>query len=90
MLPVSMSSLYPPLQRTSGFNFAYTCAMSLMGGLAPTVVTAIAASGSNTLTAAGWYMFAVTLLSMVAGVVILRVAPESNKAQPPSDLKVEL
>lgn len=34
-----MSSLYPPLTRTSGFSFAHNVAMSLMGGLAPTVVT---------------------------------------------------
>lgn len=39
MLPNTMSMLYPPMQRTSGFNFAHNCAMSLMGGLAPTVVT---------------------------------------------------
>jgi hypothetical protein len=39
VLPVTMSSLYPPLERTTGFNFAHNCAMSLMGGLAPTVVT---------------------------------------------------
>ena len=33
----------------------------------------------NTQTAAGWYMFAITLVSMAAGAIILWVAPEANR-----------
>ncbi|KAI8470012.1 MAG: major facilitator superfamily domain-containing protein [Monoraphidium minutum] len=79
VLPVSMSCLYPPTQRASGFNFAHNCAMSLMGGLAPTVVTAISVTTSNTVTAPGWYMLAVTLVSILAGAAIIFVAPEANR-----------
>jgi MHS family proline/betaine transporter-like MFS transporter len=90
-LPVSMSMLYPPSVRTSGFNLAHNCAMSLMGGLAPTVVTAISlAPGSGMHAAAGYYMLAATLVSLAAGALIMRVAPEANAAPPPADLEVDL
>ena len=39
MVPLSMASMYPALHRTTAFNFAHNCSMSLLGGLAPTVVT---------------------------------------------------
>lgn len=93
-VPVTMSMLYPPLQRTSGFNFAHNCAMSLLGGLAPTVVTAISATTGNTLTAPGWYMLAVTAVSIVAGVIILVKVPRVNRGPAvqgaQEDLTVEL
>ncbi|GBF98026.1 MFS transporter [Raphidocelis subcapitata] len=80
MLPVTMSALYPPMQRASGFNFAHNCAMSLLGGLAPTVVTAIGLSSGNTLTAPGWYMLANTAVSMAAGIAIAWLVPGTRRA----------
>lgn len=39
VVPSAMAALYPPLRRATGFSFAHNVAMSLLGGLAPTVVT---------------------------------------------------
>ena len=46
---------------------------------APPTCQAISVTTGNTQTAAGWYMFAITLVSMAAGAIILWVAPEANR-----------
>jgi hypothetical protein len=51
---------------------------------------AIGLTTGNTLTAPGFYMLACTLLSIVAGVAIIILVPESNRSpkDPAADLAV--
>jgi len=80
IVPATCSSIYHASVRATGFNIAHNISMSWLGGVTPTVITAlVAATGSNAL-APGIVMTCAAVASLLAAVVLLKYAPAANKS----------
>lgn len=75
-LSASMSRLYPTNLRVSGFSLAHNVATSIFGGLSPVFLTMLQASAPKTGPAA--YLAAMSALSAVACVLLMRLYPRTN------------
>lgn len=75
-LSASMSRLYPPNLRVSGFSLAHNVATSIFGGLSPVFLTAIQAKAPMRGPAA--YMGALSAVSAVACVLLFKLYPRTN------------
>jgi hypothetical protein len=73
------SAIYPPTVRATGFNLAHNMAMSWLGGVSPTIVTAIAmATGRSAVVASGVLIAVSAVVSAIASVGLIFYAPQAN------------
>jgi MHS family proline/betaine transporter-like MFS transporter len=82
VIPAACSVIYPPAVRTTGFNLGHNASMSWLGGLSPTIVTAlapIAAAAGNKFLAPSVLLVAAAGASLAAGVMLMWYAPAANK-----------
>lgn len=72
--PAAMAELYPPQVRSTGLSIAYNFAVTIFGGFAPFIATALIAWTGNPLAPAWYVVFAAaaSLLALLAAGVALR------------------
>ncbi|MGI8458592.1 MAG: MFS transporter [Propionibacteriaceae bacterium] len=70
-LPALLSFLYPTQVRTTGLSIAYNVGVTLFGGFAPIILTALI-SASGSLLAPSWYLMVVAVVSAIGLLVIRR------------------
>ncbi|MGN8078237.1 MFS transporter [Variovorax sp. 22077] len=63
--PAAMAELYPPQVRSTGLSIAYNFAVTIFGGFAPFIATALIARTGNPL-APAWYVVFAAAASLVA------------------------
>ncbi|WIA40965.1 hypothetical protein OEZ86_004615 [Tetradesmus obliquus] len=80
VVPATCSSIYPATVRSSGFNLAHNMAMSWLGGVSPTIVTALVAATGSAVLAPGLLLVVAAVVSMVAALALLKYAPAANKS----------
>uniref|UniRef100_A0A383VN35 Major facilitator superfamily (MFS) profile domain-containing protein n=1 Tax=Tetradesmus obliquus TaxID=3088 RepID=A0A383VN35_TETOB len=80
VVPATCSSIYPATVRSSGFNLAHNMAMSWLGGVSPTMVTALVAATGSAVLAPGLLLVVAAVVSMVAALALLKYAPAANKS----------
>jgi len=73
--------IYAPLERTTGFSFAYNCGYGVLGGTSPLIVTSIQADLAKDLKvfAPAFWLLALGGLSMIGCVMLRYYAPRLNK-----------
>ncbi|OMH34164.1 MFS transporter [Tersicoccus sp. Bi-70] len=69
-LPALLAAMFPTRIRTTGMSIAYNLGVTLFGGLAPLILTALIA-GLGTLMAPGYYYAVVAVISL-AGIIVCR------------------
>jgi len=88
IIPASCSPIYPASVRTTGFNLAHNMSMSWLGGLSPTIVTALTAVTGNKFMSPTVLLVAAAGVSLIAGLILIWYSPASNKT--PTDAEVEV
>eukprot|EP00878_Enallax_costatus_P017013 GHUV01017861.1.p1 GENE.GHUV01017861.1~~GHUV01017861.1.p1 ORF type:complete len:573 (+),score=108.97 GHUV01017861.1:493-2211(+) len=78
VIPATLSCIYPPTVRATGFNLGHNMAMSWLGGVSPTIVTALVAATGKTFLAPGVLLTVSAGISMLAALVLAWYAPQAN------------
>lgn len=71
-------TIYPAAVRASGYNISHNLTMSLFGGLTPLIVSALAVKLHPTTNAAGLVIVLTALVTVCAGLVLVKVSPAVN------------
>eukprot|EP00775_Hariotina_reticulata_P009249 gene9249-9415_t len=80
IVPATCSSIYHASVRASGFNIAHNISMSWLGGVTPTVITALVAATGSDVLAPGITLTCAAVVSMLAAFVLLKYAPAANRS----------
>ncbi|KAF8062751.1 kgtP [Scenedesmus sp. PABB004] len=79
LIPATCSSFYPASVRATGFNLGHNIAMSWLGGISPTVVTALVAATGRIMVSPGILLTVAAAVSAAATLVLIRVVPAANR-----------
>jgi len=74
--------IYHPLERTTGFSFAYNCGYGVLGGLSPMVITAMKSglSESMEIYAPALWLLILGSASLIGCALLTAYSPRLNKS----------
>lgn len=79
ILPAICSSIYPAGVRISGFNLGYNLGMTLFGGCAPLIMSAIQTGTGSIFIGPGLWMTGMALVSIVSCLGLIKWYPHTNE-----------